>query len=825
MKIFLLTSLWLAMHSSIFCQKQNNIWCFGQNAGIDFNSDPPSPLTSKMVAINESASIADPFGQLLFYSNGIKVWDRNNNIMPNGMNLMGGKFSYQPVIIVPFPGSKYQYYIFTTQDNTTAGGLRYSIIDMRLNGGLGDIVPGTKNILLIDKTCDKLTSVLHSNGKDIWVITHRLNSTDFYAYLITNSGLSLNPIISSLGSLYSIDEFGGPLKVSPSGTRLVSCSLNDIVELYDFNPSNGQLSNYVNLSNLFNEGQQTFDGAEFSPNDSILYLTSFIEGSFIGYLYQIMINTLELNVLNISDVYFGSLQLGPDGKIYKVNPGSNSLALIRFPNQYGDSAQFESYGEFLLEGTTCNSGLPQQVPYSFLLDSSYQANLGSDTTLCLGQNLLLSPKFPMNCDSTIYLWSDGSSSSELVVNQSGYFWVEIKSDCGYFSDTIKVTFSNCVPIVYYDLENCKSNMQDGSNMSYAEFTPAFPSQLNCCELTASNISRGSIGNKHSCTPGANQSIAMCIDATPSCVFALDDPLSLKFEITIIPSVDTSVSISSIEFYERAPLEYDWINGNSGLNNYPAKFGFRIIKDGTEIFRGEDILTSPEWTLRSFKFVDSTEFTVSESSQFVFEWLPYCPIGNGATVSAWDIDEIKIFGDCLRHEAKPIILGEVHTINEKSIPGVKIELSQSSDLIVSDSTLTLWNGQYEFDSLQLNHSYFLRGFKNDDLLNGVNTLDLICIQRHLLGIDPFRRMDQYIAADINHDSHISVLDLIQLQKLILGKIKQFQNNTSWRFCSDKTDWTDLNLEDFNEEVYLELLPSDTNVVNFVGIKIGDLNHED
>ena len=119
MKIFLLTSLWLAMHSSIFCQKQNNIWCFGQNAGIDFNSDPPSPLTSKMVAINESASIADPFGQLLFYSNGIKVWDRNNNIMPNGMNLMGGKFSYQPVIIVPFPGSKYQYYIFSvlTQRN------------------------------------------------------------------------------------------------------------------------------------------------------------------------------------------------------------------------------------------------------------------------------------------------------------------------------------------------------------------------------------------------------------------------------------------------------------------------------------------------------------------------------------------------------------------------------------------------------------------------------------------------------------------------------------------------------------------------------------
>src|SRR6186713_1424963 len=145
-------------------QKENNMWYFGKNAGLDFNSGAPVPLTnSAMNTWEGSASVADPVtGNLLFYTNGEFVWNSNHNLMPNGNGLWGQYSSCQSSLIVPVPGNSTNYYVFTTDAATggfpNAGMMAYSIVDMSLAGGLGDVT--VKNVALFDTTTEKLTATL-----------------------------------------------------------------------------------------------------------------------------------------------------------------------------------------------------------------------------------------------------------------------------------------------------------------------------------------------------------------------------------------------------------------------------------------------------------------------------------------------------------------------------------------------------------------------------------------------------------------------------------------------------------------------------------------
>src|SRR5688500_13154403 len=79
----------------VYSQNQNNIWYFGDKAGLSFNAEPPSALYSDLVTFEGTASIADPAGNLLFYTNGAFVWNREHDIMPNGFGLTGGESSTQ----------------------------------------------------------------------------------------------------------------------------------------------------------------------------------------------------------------------------------------------------------------------------------------------------------------------------------------------------------------------------------------------------------------------------------------------------------------------------------------------------------------------------------------------------------------------------------------------------------------------------------------------------------------------------------------------------------------------------------------------------------
>ena len=123
-------------------------WYFGSRAGLNFNTSPPTPLTDGALETLEGcATISDSAGNLLFYTNGTLVWNRDHQVMPNGTGLLGEDTSTQSAIIVPNPQEPNLYYIFTVDglfpgenDPSALRGLNYSTVNMDLDGGLGDIV-------------------------------------------------------------------------------------------------------------------------------------------------------------------------------------------------------------------------------------------------------------------------------------------------------------------------------------------------------------------------------------------------------------------------------------------------------------------------------------------------------------------------------------------------------------------------------------------------------------------------------------------------------------------------------------------------------------
>ena len=230
---------------------QNQIWHFGERAGIDFNTSPPTNITTgQMIAQEGCSSISDNRGNLLFYSNGVRVWNRNHTIMPNGNGLMGDLSATMSCLIVPKPGDTTQYYIFTLDELAGSAGMRYSIVDMTLNGGLGDV--SSKNVPFRTNMTEKMVALRRCDG-NVWIISHQWNSKNFYADLLTPSGFSPT-VTSSVGTTHSGGAQGvvnavGHMAISQQGDRLaIAMRDGNIFEVFDFDEATGVVSNPITLN-------------------------------------------------------------------------------------------------------------------------------------------------------------------------------------------------------------------------------------------------------------------------------------------------------------------------------------------------------------------------------------------------------------------------------------------------------------------------------------------------------------------------------------------------------------------------------------------------
>ncbi len=341
-----------------------------------------------------NVSMSDSEGNLLFYSNGCDVKNANHEIMPNGSPLNpgdshenscpdGGYATVGGIIALPMPNDDNKYYLFhqafayyNESPFVRVNRLYYSVVDMELNNGLGDVT--VKNQVVLSNTFyTGLQAVKHSNNKDWWVMTIKENGNKYYKVLLTENG------ISEIDSQIIGDELaingGGQITFSPDGTKFAKYDFMDQLILFDFDRSTGQLSNYQKIeldTPLFN-----FSGLAFSPNSKRLYASTqtklwqldlevpdllsskTLVGEYDGLVYEFF--GLQFAVA------FQRMQLGPDCKIYMTSHGPVAyMHVIHNPNELGTACNFEQRG----------LPLPCSVNYSIPNFPHYR--LGSGYPVC-----------------------------------------------------------------------------------------------------------------------------------------------------------------------------------------------------------------------------------------------------------------------------------------------------------------------------------------------------------------------------------------------------------------------------------------------------------
>ena len=168
-----------------YSQKQANIWYFGQNAGIDFNFTPPKALLDGELSTLEGCStFSDANGNLLFYSDGSTVWDKNHDIMnfndaaltPSEGQLLGDSSAAQSSMIIPKPLSNDIYYLFTVTNNGNDKGFNVYTIDMSLNGGNGQLIDEDGDGVFFSELqgggwSEKVAAVKGQECNTFWVVT------------------------------------------------------------------------------------------------------------------------------------------------------------------------------------------------------------------------------------------------------------------------------------------------------------------------------------------------------------------------------------------------------------------------------------------------------------------------------------------------------------------------------------------------------------------------------------------------------------------------------------------------------------------------------
>ncbi|HKR05690.1 MAG TPA: T9SS type A sorting domain-containing protein [Bacteroidia bacterium] len=412
-RIIIFTLLIILSFLFSFAQKETNNWYFGSQAGINFSGGAPVAMTNGSLSTTEGCTaLSDANGNLLFYSDGIKVYNSNHSQMPNGFGLLGYHDATQTALIVKKPGSNGIYYLFTVTDLANPNGIRYSIIDMSLNGGSGDVT--IKNVLLQTPSTEKMAAVKHKNGTDVWIVTHDWLSDAFRCFLLTSSGVSTLPVLSNAGLIHNGSNWNtnGYLKISPDGKKiaLAICHYINKFELFDFDNSTGIVSNVISFPTY--PAQIGAYGVEFSRDGTKLY------GSLIapGTIYQFdlcagspaaIINSATIIGSDVS--WICALQLGPDGKIYVARSNRDSLGVINNPNAPGMACNYVNNGLWL-GGNQSQLGLPS-------FESSY-LSLIQYYNLCFGDTTFFNLTDTTNVNSVFWEFDDPGSG---IYNTSNLF--------------------------------------------------------------------------------------------------------------------------------------------------------------------------------------------------------------------------------------------------------------------------------------------------------------------------------------------------------------------------------------------------------------------
>ncbi|MBK7808866.1 MAG: T9SS type A sorting domain-containing protein [Saprospiraceae bacterium] len=388
---------------------------------FDFNHDPVSIYRDDNILFSFSetnTSYADETGKLIAYSNGMNMYNRNNDIMEGGDSLVYGDYwelwnfkKYMPDgsdwqaglnipqgnLILDYPGQNKKLAII--QDKTYpppqfngASSLHLGLIDTEANDGLGKMTLKDSIFEYRKLNLGYIHAVKHANGRDWWVTSIDYNHRYIYVYLLSPKGIRFHHRHETGYS--SMRDAYGQSCFSPDGSVYAYVALHVLGEdyhlwVYDFDRCTGNFSHqkhtYIEKSSF-----TTYRGMAISPNSRYLYAGS-------GYnLFQYDLSKEDLSASRTEvavydgfreywsptfsvPTYFGRWQIAPDGKLYSCSSMGSTFHFhrIEFPDETGVDCQVTQHAIRL--PTRIAFGLPNFPNYRLgPLDGSPCDTLGID---------------------------------------------------------------------------------------------------------------------------------------------------------------------------------------------------------------------------------------------------------------------------------------------------------------------------------------------------------------------------------------------------------------------------------------------------------------
>jgi len=393
MKFFIIISLLIGVSFNSFSQKRGAVWCFGDSALVDFR-DTSNILTGQSIVKSRgtSVSISDSIGNLIMYAytragvngNTTRLINNQDSLIEFGDSIVGEGW-YRELIIMPYPDSSLHILFSIGVTGSSQQGFYYSIVDMSLNGGLGEVIQ--KNVQLENfKTVDCLTAIKHGNGRDWWVLFRRIDgpsspNNDFYLYLVTSGGVVVQNI-QSIGSQNATNS--GRISFNSTGTRMSYINYKGLIELYDFDRCTGLINNPVTIEPENTQPPWSgFWSAEFSPSGNILYVTGIpavVTDSSRLFQYDLMATNISSSKLILWStpwmITIDQLKMAPDDKMYLTtnyyqiypyqdtmyNNINMNLSVINSPDSLGFACDLQPFS-FYLGGKRSYAGLPNNPDY------------------------------------------------------------------------------------------------------------------------------------------------------------------------------------------------------------------------------------------------------------------------------------------------------------------------------------------------------------------------------------------------------------------------------------------------------------------------------
>jgi hypothetical protein len=378
--------------------QRNNIWCFGDSAGINFNGGAmPFAFNTAVQSRGSCTSIADLSGNLLFYgftkagivNNSGRVFNNQHQLMQNGDSILGQGWYYE-MTIIPDPGDDSSYYLFSLGvTNSSLPGLYYSKIYFDLQNPLG--VVAQKNTQLLNfRMVDCLLAVKHGNGRDWWVIVREspigqaVYNNSWYKFLVTPSGVSIMGI-QNIGQLNGTNL--GNIGVSPDGSKICFSNLGGLVDLFDFDRCTGSFYNHVVIEQQLTVNPYPYYWSNaFSYSGQYLYVSSSTNPESKLWQFDILASNIASSKTliwqtTLPPYSIGAIKRGPDNKIYISSAWVDStgnyyfpylsnqyyienmnLSVINSPDSAGLTCDFQPYS-FYLGGKRTYWGLPNNPDY------------------------------------------------------------------------------------------------------------------------------------------------------------------------------------------------------------------------------------------------------------------------------------------------------------------------------------------------------------------------------------------------------------------------------------------------------------------------------